>query len=142
MLHIKKIKPLFTSIITTGDRYEKDDMVGAVVFKKKGDLKMYQRVIAVGTAVRDIHVGDMVMIDPSNYIVRKYDKNSIQNDLDNNPTVKVQFNWVSIDDEHGVPQDCLLLSDRDIQFVFEGEEVEESQAPSLIIPEKAPLIVN
>jgi len=142
MLRIKKIKPLFTSIITTGERYDKDNMLGSIAMNVAGELKPYQKVIAVGSSVRDIQVGDMVMIDPTNYTVKKYDKNSIQNDLDNNPTVKVQFNWVTIDDEEGNPQDCLLLHDRDIMYVFEGEESNEDALDKFIIPPKTPLIIN
>ena len=137
MLHIKKIKPLFTSIITTGDKYEKDVREQGIITARKGDLKLYQKVIAIGSSVRDIAVGDMVMINAANYAVRKYDKNSIQNDLDNNPTVSFNFNWVTIDDEEGTPMECLLLNDRDIIFVFEGEE----KSDVLITPNKK-IIMN
>ena len=47
---------------------------------------------------------------------------SAENDMDNNPVLGYHFNWVTIDDENGNPQECLLLNDRDIQYVFEGEE--------------------
>jgi hypothetical protein len=43
-----------------------------------------------------------------------------------------------VTDEKGNTQECLLLTDRDIQFVFEGEEVNES----IIIPEKKKLILG
>lgn len=125
MLHIKKIKPLFTSIVTTGDRFEKDFTQGGLIVAKKGDLKVWQKVIAIGSSVRDINVGDMVMINIANYEVRKYSKDSIQNDLDNNPKIRYNFNWVTIDDKDGNPMDCLLLNDRDILYSFEGEEKDE-----------------
>lgn len=126
MLHIKKIKPLFTSIVTTGDRFEKDFTQGGLIVAKKGDLKVWQKVIAIGSSVRDISVGDMVMINIANYEVRKYSKDSIQNDLDNNPKIRYNFNWVTIDDNDGNPMDCLLLNDRDILYSFEGEEKDEA----------------
>lgn len=125
MLHIKKIKPLFTSIITTGDKFEKDMVSGNVILAKKGDIKLWQTVIATGSTVRDIKIGDKVMINAENYLVKKYNKNSIQNDLDNNPSLGYRFNWVTIDDEKGEPQECLLLNDRDILYVFEGEEKDD-----------------
>lgn len=133
MLHIKKIKPLFTSIVTTGERYEEDMYDNGIIVANKGDLKTYQTVVAVGSTVRDIAVGDKVMLNFANYAVRKYDKNSIQNDLDNNPKIRFEFNWVQVDDEEGNPQDCMLFSDRDVLFCFEGEEV---QGSPLIMPEK------
>ena len=138
MLHIKKIKPLFTSIITTGDKFEKDIIEGGIIVANKGDLKLWQTVIAVGSSVRDIAVGDKVMINPAAYVVRKYDKNSIQNDLDNNPSLGFKFNWVTVDDENGNPRDCLLLNDRDISYAFEGEE----KAETIIKPAKKKVLLN
>lgn len=125
MLHIKKIKPLFTSLVTTGDRFEKDMVESGIIIAKKGDLKLWQKVIAVGSAVRDIKEGDMVMVDASHYAKKRYDANSIQNDMNNNPVLNYQFNWVTLDDSEGNPQECLLLNDRDILYVFEGEEKED-----------------
>lgn len=139
-LHIKSIKPLFTSIVTTGDKFEEDVVVAGIIQQdqKKGDLKLYQKVIAVGSAVRDIQVGDLVMINPINYVHRKYSKNSVQNDMDNNPILSIDIPTVVVDDEKGNTQECLLLNDRDIRFVFEGEEKDDS----IIIPEKPKFIVN
>lgn len=140
-LKIKKITPMFTGIVTTGERYKEDMYDEGIIIAKKGDLKTYQEVIAVGNAVRGVSVGDKVMINVANYAVKRYDKNSIQNDMDNNPTIRFNFNWVQIDDEEGNPKDCLLLNDRDILFIFEGEEVQGTKS-SIVIPEKKGLILN
>lgn len=136
MLHIKKIKPMFTNIITTGDRFEKDFTQGGLIVAKQGDLKVWQKDIAIGSSVRDINVGDMVMINIANYAVRKYSKDSIQNDLDNNPKIRYNLNWVTMDDEDGNSMDCLLLNDRDVLYSFEGEEKEEV----IQIPEKKVIV--
>lgn len=125
MLHIKKIKPLFTKVLTTGDKYEEDMLTKGIIVANKGDLKLYQKVLAIGTSVRDIQVGDTVMINPRNYAEMKYDPNSIKEDMDMNKVVKWNLPWVTIDDEDGNPMECLLLNDRDIEFVFEGEERNE-----------------
>ena len=138
MLHIKKIKPLFTSLVTTGDRFEKDMVESGIIIAKKGDLKLWQKVIAVGSAVRDIKEGDMVMIDASHYAKKRYDANSIQNDMNNNPVLNYQFNWVTLDDSEGTPQECLLLNDRDILYVFEGEEKEDI----IQVPGKKSFVLN
>lgn len=137
MLHIKKIKPLFTTIVTTGDKFEKDMVSNGIIVAKAGDMKLWQKVLAVGPSVRGIEVGDMVMINADHFAVKKYNKNSIQNDLDNNPVLTYHFNWVTIDEDNGT-KECLLLEDRDVQYVFEGEEVEES----LIVPGKPQLIIS
>lgn len=140
MLHIKKIKPLFTSIITTGDVFSEDYYENGIIKASKGDLKPWQKVVAVGTSVRDIKEGDLVMVNFSNYAVRKYDKNSLQNDMDNNPTVALKLNWVVMDGKDGSQQECLLLNDRDVFYVFEGEEVKEEAPKSSIILPKAQII--
>ena len=144
MLHIKKVKPLFTSIVTTGDKFTEDNTSNGLIQQneKKGDLKLYQRVLAVGSSVRDIKVGDMVMINAENYKIRKYSKDSLHNDLDDNPNIGYAFNWITLDDEEGKPQDCLLLNDRDILYVFEGEEIEDSKALKLIMPKVKKIIMS
>lgn len=138
MLHIKKIKPLYTSIVTTGDKFEKDMIDGNIIVARKGDLKLWQKVIAVGSTVRDIKVGDMVMINAEHFAVKRYNKNSIQNDIDNNPVLDYKFNWVTIDNALGEPQECLLLNDRDVEYVFEGEERDDS----LILPGKKNIVLS
>lgn len=137
MLRIKKIKPLFTSVVVTGNRYEEDMKENGLIVASKGDLKLYQTVLAIGDTVRGINVGDQVMIDPSGYAVMKYDPNSLKNDMDMNKVVKWNLPWITIDDEKGEPQDCLLLTDRDIKFVFEGEEVNEV----FVLPQKTKLVI-
>lgn len=138
MLKIKEIKPLFTSILTTGDKYEKDVKEGGIITNKKGDLKLYQKVLAVGSSVRDIKVGDMIMFSPKDYVVMKYDPNSVKNDMDMNKVVKMNLPWVTITKDNQT-EDCLLLKDRDVLFVFEGEEVVESD---ILIPDNKVLILN
>lgn len=133
MLKIKKVRPMFTSIVTTGDRFEKDQMENGVIVARKGDLKLWQTVKAVGGSVRDILPGDKVMVNVENYRVRKYDKNSIHNDLDDNPTVSYRLNWLTIYDKKGRPEECLLLQDRDILYAFDGEETD---APAIQVPDK------
>lgn len=139
MLHIKKIRPLFTNILTTGDKYEKDEKQNGLIIAKKGDLKLYQTVMAVGSMVRGVKPGDKVMINPKNYQVTKYDPNSVKEDMGMNKIIGYNMPWVTIDDEEGNPQECLLLIDRDVEFVFEGEE-EEDPSNNIIMPRKSIII--
>lgn len=138
MLRIRKVKPMFTSIVTTGDKFEEDMVESGVIVARKGDLKLWQKVIAVGDSVRCIKPGEMVMINAENYAIKRYDKNSLQNDLDNNPSLGYHFNWVTVDDENGDPQECLLLNDRDVLYAFEGEEVNNP----IIVNGKSNLIIS
>lgn len=137
MLHVTKIKPLFDHLLITADKFEKDMVHNGVILAGKGDLKLWQTVVAVGSVVRDIKVGDKVMINPNDFAVKKYNKNSVQNDLDNNPVLTYNFPFETVDDEKGEPNDYLYISDRNVKYVFEGTEKEES----LILPGKKKLIL-
>lgn len=126
MLKINSIRPLFTALITTMDKYEQDtiDNNGLIdTSKQQGSLKEYQTVLAIGDSVRNIKVGDLVCINPSRYAVKKYEKGSLKdNVITENPTISYNFETV----EMGGKQ-CLLLQDRDINFVIEDfEEVPET----------------
>lgn len=136
MINIKKIRPMYTSIVTTMHKYEKDelDSAGLVnVDKMAGTLKEYQTVVAVGSMVKDIKVGDLVCIDPSHYAVKKFQENSIKNDLMENQKVGYKFNIVDIEFE---PH--LFLNTQDILYVI--EEYEEIKTSSIYTP-PADLIV-
>lgn len=137
MLHITEIKPTYNHLLVTGDTFEKDMIQGGVIVAKKGDLKLWQKVVAIGPAVRDVKVGDMVMIIPDNFAVKKYNKNSVQNDLDNNPILTYNFPFETIDDKKGDPHEYLYISDSDVRFAFKGYEKDEA----LIVPGKKMLIV-
>jgi hypothetical protein len=130
---------MFTGIVTTANRFEEDEYQGGLLRAKKGDLKTWQTVVSVGDAVRGVNVGDKVEINIMNYAVRKYDKNSLQNDMDNNKIVRFEFNWVELYDENDNPHEHLLLTDRDILYVFEGEDVKGSR---IQMPPEKKLIVN
>lgn len=123
---------MFTNLLVTGDKFDKDYYEGAMIVANKGDLKPWQTVLSVGSSVRDVKAGDKVMVNFDNYAVKKYDKNSIQNDLDNNPVTRYKLPWVTLEKD-GETDDCLLLDNRDIVYVFEGEERDE---PQITIPKK------
>lgn len=141
MLKVKKIKPMFTALITSMDRYEHDVMTsgGLVdVTKQQGGLKEYQRVLAVGTSVRDIKVGDLVCVNPTRFAVKQHQAGSLKDGvIGDNPVVKYNFDVIEMDDKQ-----CLLLQDRDIDFIIEEyEEVPDPTPSSLIKPEGKKLIV-
>ena len=141
MLKISELIPRYTDILTTGNKYEEDMYDNGIITAKKGDLKLYQTVLAIGSSIRDIKVGDQIMFSPRDYAVMKYDPNTIKNDMDMNKVVKWNLPWVMVDDEKGKPQECLLLKDRDVQFIFKGEEIQGTKNP-IITPEKKGIILN
>lgn len=141
MLKAKKIKPMFTALITTMDKYEHDVMTtGGLIdtTKQQGGLKEYQTVLAVGSSVRDIKVGDLVCVNPTRFAVRQHKAGTLKDGvIGDNPVVKYNFDVVEMDGKS-----CLLLQDRDIDFVIEEyEEVPDPTPSSLITPEEKKLIV-
>lgn len=137
MLHITKIKPRANYMLVTADTFDKDMIEKGVIVAKKGDLKLWQSVLAIGPMIRNIEIGDKVMINPMKYAVRKYNQNSVQNDLDNNPVLSYNFPFETIEDSEGNPQECLYISDDAVKYAFEGEEKDDA----LIIPGKKKFII-
>jgi co-chaperonin GroES (HSP10) len=131
MIKVKKLKPMFTALITTMDLYKEDAVTSGGIIdtnKQKGTIKEYQRVLAVGNSVRDIKVGDLVCIDASRFAVKKHQDNSLKVDIEgSNPVLEYRFDIVEMDG-----QNCLLLQDRDIQFII--EEYEEVPDTTIISP--------
>lgn len=140
MKKLNKIKPMFNRIVTTMDTYDKDQYNGNLLdtTKQKGSLKEYQTVLAVGTTVRDIKVGDLVCIDPTRYMVTKHREKSLQgNIMGDDMAVGYKFNTIKLGDD-----ECLMLFDQDISFIVEdSEDVEDQTAPLIIQPEKPSIIV-
>lgn len=139
MLKIKKIKPMFTSIVTTMDKYEEDAITeGGLIdtSKRQGTIKEYQKVIEVGTAVRDIQKGDLVCINPSRFAVKKHKEGSLKDGIiTDNPVITYNFNIVEIDGKA-----CLLLQDRDIEFIIEEYDEIPDHISSLFIEPKKEII--
>mgnify|MGYP004450515513 CR=1 FL=1 len=120
MLRIKKIKPMFTALITTMDKYDRDVSVNGLLDTKRvqGGLQEYQKVLAVGGSVREIKVGDLVCVNPSRFGVKKHREGTLQDGVvTDNPTVTYNFDVVEMDGRQ-----CLLLQDRDIDFIIEEYE--------------------
>lgn len=132
---------MFTSLITTMDKYEHDVTTrGGLIdtTKQQGRLKEYQTVLAVGSSVRDIKVGDIVCVNPARFAVRKHQAGTLKDGIvTDNPVTTYNFDVVEMDGKQ-----CLLLQDRDIDFIIEEYEEVPDPTPSPIIqPEKKKLIV-
>lgn len=132
-IKLKKIKPMFTAIVTTMDTYEAAATNEIVTDKtKEGAIKELQRVIAVGTSVRDIKEGDLVFLDFTRYAVKQHKDGSLKDGvIQDNPVVSYNFNTIVLND-----QECLYLQYNDVVFVVEdSEEIDDKEiiAPSKTI---------
>lgn len=124
-LILKKIRPLFTRIITTADKYTKEDALtdsGLVQANIEGCIKDIQTVVAVGDGVREFKVGDKVSLNFERYAQHKYSKDTMKSSMDEhyNPVVTYAFTYITIEG-----QACLLLDSRDVEFVIEEFDNEE-----------------
>ena len=130
---------MFTALITTMNKYEQDMTTGGLinVTKMQGGLKEYQTVLAVGGSVRDIKVGDLVCVNPTRFAVKKHQEGSLKDGvISDNPVTTYNFDVVEMDGKQ-----CLLLQDRDIDFIIEEWEEIPDNPSSIIQPEKKPLII-
>lgn len=140
MVNIKDIRPVYTRLITTADRYKEDQSNGVLLDANKleGRYKEYQKVVKIGSSVREVSVGDTILIDPSKYMRRKYSDNSLRNDFVDNPIVEVNIPTVTMDGE-----DYFMIDERDIAYVIEDyEEVPDPKPNPIIMPRVKKIITN
>lgn len=135
-MKINKIKPLFNKILVTADKYEDDIIENGIIRTTKGTLKEYQKVLAVGSTVRDIKVGDLVLINPIRYAVKKHREGSLKDGvITDNPVVSYNFNLVEVGDKVNI-----LLYDSDIDYII--EDYEEDKPSMIIKPKTKKLIID
>lgn len=141
MIKPTKIRPRFTDVITTAHKWTKEDFPdGSIMTKGIGSIKETQTVIAVGPSVRDVNVGDLVLLDFTKFATRKFAENSIKNDIQGmNPVTGYSIPVYTLGDE-----ETLYLDDRNIVHVIEEwEEIEpEVVAPTSAIIQDTPSIVS
>lgn len=138
MFIIKKIKPMFNSLLVTCNKYPKDVTLQgtSLVDTTKADtVKEYQTVVAVGPLVRGIEPGDVVFINPRRYAVKKHREGSLKDGvITDNPIIGYNFTIIEVD---GVQH--LYIQDSDVDYVAEGEEFEEN--PTLITEKNKSIIL-
>jgi hypothetical protein len=109
-----------------------------MLVRQKGTLKEYQKVISIGSSVRDIKVGDIVSINPARFAVMKHKEGSFKDGvIQDNQVLEYKFDIIKIDNK-----DHLLLQDRDIEFIIEEyEEIENAPTPTIIQPPKPSILI-
>ena len=137
MLNVKKIRPMANYLVTTKEVYKENKVINGIVTPTMGNLKEYQKVVAVGPVVRGINVGDLVSVNPRRYAVMKYKEGSLKDGIiSENPVKHYNFNVIELDHvQH------LLLTDQDIDFVIEEFEEEKDEATPKVIVPKTNIIV-
>lgn len=138
MLKVKKIKPLFNRLLVTMNKYTEDVKKNGFINIQAGTLKEYQTVISVGSTVRDIKEGDVVLINPARYAVRKHQEGSLKDGVvTDNPVTSYNFNLVEIEEET-----YILLYDQDIDYIIEDyEQLEDTKGDNKIVVPSKEIIV-
>jgi hypothetical protein len=124
MFKIKKVRPLFTGIVTTATRYvgETINKAGLIVPNKmEGQLNPFQRVVSVGKMVNDIKEGDIVKLNFKRYLVPLQVPGKIEDNVQSS-NMKGTYEIPMIDLD-GVPH--LFLQSNDVEFVVEDCEIDE-----------------
>ena len=138
MLNIKDIKPVYTRLLTTAERYQEDQTNGVLLDANKleGRYKEYQKVVRVGSSVREVSEGDMVLIDPSRYMKRKFSENSLREDFVDNPIVEINIPTVTMNDV-----DYFMIEERDIAYIIKDyEELPDPKPNPIIMPREKRII--
>ena len=138
MLNIKSIRPVYTRLLTTAERYEEDQSNGVLLDANKleGRYKEYQKVVKVGNAVREAKEGELILIDPTRYVRRKYSSNSLREDMVDNPIIEVNIPTVTMD---GI--DYFMIEEQDIAYIIEdSEEVPDPKPNPIIMPKPKKVI--
>lgn len=129
---------MFTTIIVTKDKYAIDDLPQSAIIdpkKMQGTLKEVQKVIAVGDAVRNVKVGDMVCINPVPYakygpykpgdgmrvVINGQEKKLLGYDI---PPIEIDN------------VEYMMIQERDVVYVVEEWE-DVKPASDLILPDKS-----
>ena len=125
MFTIKKVRPLFTGVVTTARKYvgETTTAGGLIVdtTKMEGTLNNYQIVTAVGTMVKDLKEGDIVKINYKRYAKAKHLPGAIEDNIQSdNMSVVYEIPMINIAGE-----EYLFIQNNDIEYVVEDYELDE-----------------
>ena len=127
MFEIQKVRPLFTGIVTTAQKYVGEMTTkGGIILdttRMSGSLNPFQRVVAVGNMVKDIAEGEVVKINFKRYAKAQHTPGAIdeaQNKQFDNMSITYEIPIIEID---GVQH--LFLQANDIEYVVEKYTVDE-----------------
>lgn len=126
MFEIKKVRPLFTGIVTTAKRYVGESVIGSGIIdttKMNGMLNPYQTVISVGSMCKDIQEGNIVKLNFKRYAKAKHAPGAIdaaENKQFDNMSITYELPTIVINGE-----ECLFMQSNDVEYIVEDYVVDE-----------------
>ena len=122
MLKLKRVKPVGCQVLVTENLYGWDDFdESGLIIHKRGDLKAYQEVIAVGSDVTFVKPGDVVAINYYKYCTFENDEMSVKVN-GSNKIVSINLNEIELTDENDESILCFLIDQRDVKYILEDYE--------------------
>lgn len=124
-MKIKKIHPMFTSVVTTANRYVGDqyeEKNGLIIDTRKmdGALNNFQTVLAVGPHAGEVKPGDVVYLNFNRYALVKHTPGKLEDNIEtDNMSYTYQIPMVDIDG-----QKCLRVQVNDIEYFMEPGDYE------------------
>lgn len=121
---IKKVRPLFTGVVTTAQKYVGEVTTDAGIIlanKMEGQLNIFQSVVAVGSTVTGLKPGDVVCVNYKRYLKAKHIPGIIEDNVQSD-NLEATYEIPSIEING---QQFLLIQNNDIEFVVEEYEVDE-----------------
>ena len=138
MLKLRKIKPIGSQVLVTENVYDWDDFNDmGLIIHKRGDLKTYQKVLAVGDDVKFVKPEDTVEINLYKYCEFVDDPNSIKVN-GSNKIVSIHLNEVSLEDSNGNPIPAFLIDQRDVKYILEDFEEAAYENKSKLVQVEQP----
>ena len=127
MFKIKKVKPLFTGIVTTAQKYVGEvTTAGGILLdttRMEGSLNPYKRVISVGDMNKDIKEGDIIKINFKRYAKAQHLPGAIdeaQNKQFDNMSVVYEIPMINLDG-----QECLFIQSNDVEYIVTEADIDE-----------------
>lgn len=124
---IKKVRPLFTGIVTTATKYVGEvTTAGGLLLdttRLSGSLNPYQTVIAVGDMCKDLQEGNIVKLNFKRYAKAKHVPGAIdeaENKQFDNMSITYEIPMINLDG-----QECLFLQSNDVEYVVTDYDVDE-----------------
>jgi len=125
MFKIKKIRPMFTGVVTTANRYSGDQVetgTGIVLPNKmRGTLNQFQTVIAAGAQAAGVKEGDVVRLNFSRYLVPRHVPGKLEDNV-RTDSLSAGYEIPAMDIDG---RECLMVQYNDIDFVVEDYDVSD-----------------
>jgi len=143
-IKVKKIKPRMNYVITTADRYTRQEVAeihgGLIRTDLEDTLKPFQKIISLSrTAINDdLKVDDYVCINLSRYTSVGQKKDSMKQSMDEYYNTNVTYNvpTLILDDK-----EVLRLGTNDIDYVIEEYEWMEIKKKNILETRDSGLII-